>query len=134
MDNNTNNIALDGYAPSTVVFAKALSGFHYGGYVTVTIPELNINCSNNKKETKTQKINMNNVMNKDKTPLKPKCKNNTVTSSNTYTLYIPYELYRWKYDYDHSNVPPYKGYAGETFAVSFIGGDLSKPIILRRID
>lgn len=108
----------------------ALEDFIYGGYAKVSIPSLNPLMSKTEKSVTTQKININNLMNKDKSKFqsynKAKC-----STSNYVQVKIPEELYRYR---NHcSKKLTYKGYKGEQFAISFIGGDLNQPIVLRRL-
>lgn len=124
-----NNSYSDSSSSSIVEYCVALEDFIYGESVKLSIPSLNLMSNNSISENK-QRINMNNIMNKDKSKLT--IENKTITTSNYISTIIPLELYRYKNECGKKLT--YKGYKGESFALSFIGGDLSKPIVLRRIN
>lgn len=124
-----NNSYSDSTSASIVEYCTALEDFVYGESVKLSVPSLNLMSNNSISENK-QRINTNNIMNKDKSKLI--VENKTVTMSNYLSIIIPIELYRYKNECGKKLT--YKGFKGESFALSFIGGDLTKPIVLRRID
>ena len=113
---------------SVVEICIALEDFTYGNNVKVSIPTLNPLMKQDNIVMVKNKINKKNIMNKDKSYFNNI--NNSCFSTNYLSLLIPEELYRHSGNEYPSS---YKGYKGEKFAVSFIGGDLDQPIVLRRI-
>lgn len=98
----------------------AVEDFEYGSMVPIRLPSLVPFYSKNSARTS---IKTNNIMNVNK------LKFNSQASSQDYImLYIPKELYR-----PDSSPIPYKGYKGDKFVITFLGGNIEKPIALRRI-
>ena len=112
---------------NNIEIGTALENFEYGSMVKISIPSLTP-FINNKRAT--YKINTANIMNKDINSLK-------ITScecQNYLEILIPLELFRHKFDQKNLlyEYLPYDGSAGEQFVMSFIGGDINKPVVLRR--
>lgn len=123
------NIATS-YNNSTIITNEigiAMEDFTYGGYVKLQLPSLTpfVNPSTPLSDIRT--INTSNILN-----MNPENLQFTPCQSNNFLeISVPEELYRYK-NY-HDKIPTYKGYRGEKFLVSFIGGDINKPVIVRRL-
>ena len=124
-----NNSYIDGNM-NNIEIGIAIENFQYGGIAKISIPSLTPFTDNTKNALYTNKINKSNIMNKDVDKL-----GITACSYQNYLeLEVPLELYRHKFDQsnERNEYISYSGSAGEKFAISFIGGDINKPIILRR--
>lgn len=106
----------------------ALEDFDYGDDVKISIPSLTpFSDSNNVSKSK-NKIIKRNIMNKEIDKLRL-----TDTESVNYILInVPVELYRHKLNEDNERSATYSGKKGEKFVIMFIGGDIKKPVVLRR--
>lgn len=110
---------------STVEICIALEDFTYGNNVKVSIPALHPLLDKDKIITVKNKINISNIMNKDKSYFSNISDN--CVSTNYISVLIP------KYMADDETSDSITGSKGQKFAISFIGGDLDQPIVLRRI-
>lgn len=122
---------MDFYNSSNMTYSElaiTLEDFTYGEDVKITIPVL-LPLVDFKDEpiSTTQYLSNRNILNKNKDNLKvDKC-----TTSNYITLNVPKDLCPCL------GLDPectHKGKKGQKFIVSFIGGNINKPIIYRRYD
>ena len=105
----------------------AMDDFTYGSTVRLQMPALTPFTNSNNAVSDERSINTSNILNRDADKLQyTPCK-----TSNYIDVYIPEELYRYRNLC--SKVLTYKGHKGEQFIVSFIGGDINKPVIVRRL-
>jgi len=109
---------------TSIEICIALEDFVYGNEVKISIPSMQPFTDKQKITETKNKINVSNIMNKTLKGFNVRDK--YCKSTNYISVLIPQELYRHK---DSS----YKGLKGETFAITFLGGNIDKPLILRRI-
>lgn len=101
----------------------ALEDFLYGEKAKISIPSLIPFYSGEDEDNQKETINKKNIMNKKQLSF-----NSKAVSCNYIEIDIPKELYR-----PGSSIIPYQGYKGDKFVVSFLGGNIDYPIVLRRI-
>ena len=121
---------LDSNVSSSVQIGKALEDFTYGGKVKLAIPSMISTFQYSSISELKQKINVYNLMNQD-TEFTNKL-NKSCTLKNYITVSIPKNIYPGD-DIGESSCE-YKGNKDDKFAISFNGGDLNKPVILRKVD
>lgn len=108
--------------------AITLEDFTYGTEVKITIPSLlPLVDLKNEPISNTYYLSNRNIVNKDKYKLHV----GSCTKSNYITISVPKDLCPCL------GVDPkcnHKGTKGQKFIVSFIGGNINKPILYRRVD
>lgn len=114
---------------SGVEICVALQDFIYGGKVKVAVPSIQPLLDSSKITETQNKINLSNLMNKDKNGFN--IKNKECKCVNYISVLIPEELYRYRNEC--SKLLKYRGFKGEKFAITFLGGNLDKPFILGRL-
>lgn len=120
----------------TSEIGTALEDYVYGGEVLMSIKSLTPLSSSNIQTTVVKRINMSNIINKDKSSLKL---DDTCAISNGIKVNIPLELCRYKIPSHYSNDnwswdgPDYSGKKGDQFLINFIGGDINQPIAIRKV-
>lgn len=112
---------------NTSEIGTILEDFTYGTSAKMTIPSLVPFIDPTSITTQKRSINKSNIQNKDIDSLHF----DTTEVCNYIEVLIPEELYRYKNT--NNEIPSYKGNKGEQFLISFIGGDINKPIAVRRL-
>ena len=119
-----------GYSNQTIATSEigtALENFIYGFKVKMSIPSLVPFLNQNDTVTEKRTINKGNILNKDIEALRL----SSCEACNYIEVYVPEELYRYRNLC--SKRLTYKGNKGEQFLISFIGGDINKPVAVRRL-
>lgn len=108
---------------STVEICIALEDYSYGTIIKAAIPALNPLLDKEDVKTIDNKIYKKNIVNRDTSYFS--IANDKCTSSNYVNIFIP----EYMSNTDNTNA----GFKGDKFAISFIGGDLDQPVVLRRL-